>query len=482
MNLKLYPFQEEDVNLMRWWAQEKKALHCLNANPTGSGKTAEAVAVINHLGLRSGYCLIVVPVTLINQWCERVEEWLGVKALPIRGCFAERQELLNQAVGRRMIVVCSYGTLVGHAEHFVHNPPEFFIPDEAHRLTGRPASWEEITAYKAGEITKKPKGTLVVGTVHAMVRTDKVLHKLLMTATPADKSPAELWSLLHIFEPHKYTSYWRFAEMFCEYRPGRYTQKEYAGPKNAGQLQDLLRGYVIRRRKEIILPDLPPMREETVYLDMEPEQLNEQARLYREMKERWLTQTDSGETLSVMNKAAQLVRLKQLAVSPALLGGDVVSPKFDYCFDIVDGASDPVCIFSQFRTAVDILERLFQERGVSVVRITGDEAEKERTAAYKAINARTAQVCLFTRAGGEGIDLVGANRLIFLDLDWSSRVLKQARDRIHRIGQQNPVLVSYLLMRGTVDEYVWKLLQKKQEWTEGMMVEQVYQTILERTA
>lgn len=443
---------------MRWWAQERGGLRCLNANDTGTGKTPESIAALHYLSLQSDYCLIVVPKSMIDKWCDKLIEWIGVRAAPLAGDFDQRQTILQNAVGRRVVLVCSYGTILRHANHLIKHPPEFLICDEAHRLKNREAQVTKI--------------------VHKMAHTRRIKHTLLLTATPTDKSPAEYWSLLHILYPDVYTSYWKFADKFCAWISNGFSRKVFAGPKNQGQLQDLLRQVMIRRTKRSVLPHLPPVTREIVSLELSSAQSTEQERMYREIKERWLTTTSQGEVLSVTSKMAEMTRLRQLCISPAILGGEDISPKLDYVMDVVAGASLPVCVYTDYQTAVNLLVARAEAAGISYVTITGKVTRRDRTAAYTAVNNREVQLCIYTQAGGEGIDLVGSDHLIMLNLPWASSIFKQVVDRLDRDGQENPVLVEFLLMRGTIDEYVYALLQQKKQWTESTMIEQVYHSIV----
>src|SRR5690606_18761395 len=194
------------------------------------------------------------------------------------------------------------------------------------------------------------------------------------------------------------------------------------------------------------------------------EMTKEQSKIYHQMVYDGIMLKESGEVLTALNAIAKIVRLKQLAVNPALVGGKDTSPKFDYVEEVLEEATRPIAVFSQFKTAIDLLEQRLKK--YRVVRITGDESESERERAYDAINAGKADVCLFTKAGGEGINLTGADHLIFLDKDWSRTVLKQVRDRLHRIGQENPVLITHLVMSGTVEEYIEDILVYKEEISE----------------
>lgn len=216
------------------------------------------------------------------------------------------------------------------------------------------------------------------------------------------------------------------------------------------------------------------MTEEIVYVDLDPKQAAEQHRIYTELKLVQQTLVD-GELLTASNAAALLLRLRQVCVSPALVGGPDVSPKYDYILDKIKGSATPLCVFSPFRVAP--LEKRLEEEGISFVTIDGAASSKKRDEAVEAVNSGTVQVCLYTQAGGEGIDLIGSSHLIFLAEDWSTRTMQQARDRLHRNGQTQKVLIEYLVTQGTVEEYVHGLLKQKNDWTAPALVEHIVRNL-----
>ena len=345
----LYPFQQEFVKRIRFLATFGNVRY-LNSDDTGLGKTPETIVAVRESGIKSGYVLVVCGKSLVNKWVKEFRIWWPESdVFPIHGGIGKkaRFELLKEIRPHR-IVVTNYDTVRIERAFFMNNPPEWIIIDEAHRMKSR-----------------KSQLTQVIHSIEAK-------HRLLLTATPTDGKPFELWALLHYLNPKKYDNFWKFAQKYGIYRSSTYSNWTYVGPRNLDLLQKELSSIMIRRTKEQVLPDLPPVRQEIVSLEM----TKEQSKIYHQMVYDGIMLKESGEVLTALNAIAKIVRLKQLAVNPALVGGKDTSPKFDYVEEVLEEATRPIAVFSQFKTAIDLLEQRLKK--YRVVRITGDESESER--------------------------------------------------------------------------------------------------------
>lgn len=122
-----------------------------------------------------------------------------------------------------------------------------------------------------------------------------------------------------------------------------------------------------------------------------------------------------------------------------------------------------VLIFSQWTSMLDILEWTLDVLGVTYRRLDGSTQVTERQAIVDAFNNDTSiSACLLsTRAGGQGLNLTGADTVIIHDLDFNPQIDRQAEDRCHRIGQTKPVTIYRLVTKGTVDENVYEIAKRK---------------------
>ena len=494
MTLKLYPFQQQVVRDIRNTipATYRGVVVSL---PTGGGKTVVGIKVACRP--RQGYTLIVVPKSLTLKWADEIRRWepdLSDRVHVVDGTITSRIKQLNRLAVPGNILITNYATIqhvakrqcetrtkrvVGGEEKvtvkydwskFLFNgrAPEWLVIDEAHRINN-------------------PRALLTQAVLEGLP-CDKTL---LLTATPIDDKPSQYWTLLTYADPKgwgtKYPTFWRFVDEFEVRVRTDYDPYKFVRARNLDRLHEQLeqgtgalrtnRPVVIRLKKEDILPDLPPLREQVVRVPM----ADTQKKHYDNIFKLSVTRDNDGRLVWAGNPTVNAVRLQQIATVPAAIkeirhpDGKVetlnlpkASGKFDYVLDALanDDRSAPVVIFSRFKTPLDVLEPILKRKGYRVVRITGDETKAaDRKRAYDEINNHTADVCLLTLAGGEGIDLVGSDHIIFLNMPQTHRDTYQILSRIHRPGAErhSSLLVTYLLSEGTIDEHAYKLVMNKQD-------------------
>jgi SNF2 family DNA or RNA helicase len=315
-----------------------------------------------------------------------------------------------------------------------------------------------------------------------------------------------LWSVLNWLYPREWTSYWRYVneylemETICRECGGKSlvvggtpvhvkgcTQQGGSFRKITGVNKAAMPGlwhrmspYYMRRLKEDVLPDLP----EKYYTQIDVDLYPRQRRAYDQMRKHmlaWVGEQEEHE-VSAPVVIAQLVRLQQFALaSPdvsyrkiirqkerekALAEGrdpipeevmkivlEEPSSKLDALEDVVDDLGiEPLVVFTQSRSMVDLVVARLRRKGISVGRYRGEIPDAERNASYNGFRSGNIQAFVGTiAAGGESIELQRASTMVFLDRHWSPFKNKQAEDREHRHGQNNAVHIIDIVARNTVD-------------------------------
>lgn len=289
--------------------------------------------------------------------------------------------------------------------------------------------------------------------------------KLGMTGTPLMNSPDELWPILRWLFPDEYTSYWRFFDQYVEFYEGQYG-KIITGVRNPDALKFELSTRLIRRTKGEVL-DLPEKTRQYV-----PVKLNsKQRKLYEEAEkqmwfeveqaikegdksaERFAEAAARGEIYQVPNGAARTVRLRQIASSPALLGGEDDSAKLDAAVEIiVDEQPRQFVVFSEFVATCGLLAERLKAKGINAETFTGETDGETRTDLENRFQEGEVQVLVGTiGAMKEGLTLTAANVQIWLERHWTPAVNEQGEDRSHRNGQDTPVTIIILEAEDTVD-------------------------------
>jgi SNF2 family DNA or RNA helicase len=287
-----------------------------------------------------------------------------------------------------------------------------------------------------------------------------------LTGTPLENSVSDLWSIMDFVMPGYLSTHEKFRD--------RYELPITRGGDDAAPLHAKLRRklhpFLLRRLRTEVARDLPPKIERLSSCQLTPDQqvvynevLNVSRRRLTEMVAK------HGFNKCRMEVLSTLMRLRQICCHLDLLKLPDLQPKFpsakmDLFFELLDEALDGghrVLVFSQFVTMLQILRRNLEQRKLAYCYLDG--ATKERMEVVHKFNTdRAVPVFLISlKAGGTGLNLTGADMVIHYDPWWNPAVEDQATDRAYRIGQKRTVYSIKLIAKGTVEEKVLALQQKK---------------------
>ena len=250
-------------------------------------------------------------------------------------------------------------------------------------------------------------------------------------------------------------------------------RRRYAGIADDPELQHDLTcrtaPFIKRRTKREVAADLPQKSERVIYCDPAPDQL----RLYREILASGRETVARGGSAEIF---ALLLRLRQVCCHPALLpdgaGAGIGSGKTELLFELLDETLDSghkVLLFSQFTSMLRLFIPQLEARGIPFEYLDG--ATRERQARVDRFNGDP-DVPLFLlslKAGGTGLNLTAADTVILYDPWWNPAAELQAADRTHRIGQTRPVSSLKLVMRGSVEEKVLALQERKRRLFDALV-------------
>lgn len=441
----MYEFQEVGTQFL------VKARRAILADDMGLGKTKQALNALDILGCKR--VLIVCPKGLIGVWEDEIARWSrGVihtaTSQTIKGLDGSRARftLLNyEIIGHRLskgkVDVSRTNVLKGQVWDAV-------VFDEAHRLKNR--SSRAFRGAKSITGCTANKGGVL----------------FLLTGTPLINSVDELWPLLHLIDPTKYSSYWRWVNEECYTQVSRWSMNpEILGPKDASGLRRKLSNIMLRRTKEHVLAQLPKKTYVNIPIDLTEEQYG----MLRQIKKNMMAEYGDA-VVDTTTALAQIIRMRQVCISPGLIfGGSLQGPKIDAVLDMLeDTTTGKVVVFSQFEKVIADLAGKVRERfgRGSYVVVTGPTSLKDRGAAVTAFqDSRKGSPWIFLstmQTGGVGYTLTQSSTVIFTDLAWSPAMNRQAQDRVHRIGQVNPVTIYMLTARRSVEEYILKVLGGKE--------------------
>jgi SWI/SNF-related matrix-associated actin-dependent regulator of chromatin subfamily A-like protein 1 len=452
---------------------------CLIADDPGLGKSIEAVGVVNALpGLQS--VLIVCPASLCINWEREVVKWLALgeeQAAIVRQFPRDKSlVLLNPRAISRVITIASYEALA--------------------KLVKTSESWDLLVLDEA-HLVKNPKTARAKHLFAVRARSERTV---LLTGTPIENRPVELFPLLQLAAPDEWdpagikkgkwveagqgAGFFAYAKRYCNAhqetvpcKPYKDSKGEWVvdesgelkrtkdvwvfdGSSNLEELNERLRSTcMVRRLKRDVLKELPPKRRSVTCF---PKSANQDALVEDE-------NTFIGEVFhcSTLEEALEALKSEKVGFTEyAEARHKVALAKVDLCVEHVEGAlesSDKIVLFAHHS---DVIAALSEKLSVfKPVVVTGSSSLAGRQAAVDAFQ-NVPDVRLFIGsigAAGVGITLTASSHVIFAELPLKPSEMVQAEDRTHRIGQLDSVLVEVLVFDGSVDAHVARLIVEKQD-------------------
>lgn len=415
-------------------------LNGILADDMGLGKTLQAITTLSqyHENKADACSLVVCPTSLVYNWKEEFSKFnAGLRILTVDGNPIHRKKL-QSGIHEYDVVVTSYTLLQKDVEFYKSIPFGYVILDEAQNIKNR-------------------------GTRNAQsVKMIQGMHRLILTGTPIENSLDELWSLFDFLMPGLLSSYDRFVEKYVR-------EPSNQGKKNLDILRKKVAPFILRRMKKDVLPDLPPVSEVVYHCHLSEVQL-ELYRSYAASAREELSKLVKKEGFDrvQIHVLATLTRLKQICCHPAIFAKDRPEPgdsaKYDLLFDLlqnlIEGKHKTV-IFSQYTRMLNIMREDLQKKGIVFEYLDG--SSKNRLSIVKKFNEdQNVPIFLVSlKAGGTGLNLVGADTVIHYDMWWNPAVKNQATDRVHRMGQQRSVLSYEFITLNTIEEKILELHKRK---------------------
>lgn len=425
----LRPYQRTGV----FWLNHlmKNGLAGLLADEMGLGKTVQVLA---FLRLCHGKTLVVCPSSLVFNWQREASRFAPeLKVLAVTG--PRREEVLREPAD---LYLTSYPLLRRDAALYRALEFETVILDEAQHI-------------------KNPDSQNAQAAMALRCR-----NRFALTGTPVENSVRDLWSLMEFLLPGYLGKREDFRERFekeIEQQPG--------GPAHK-RLRQRLKPFILRRTKREVISELPEKIEQVAYCELSAAQ----ASLYRDLSEATRRQLSELAGSKDRNRARMtmltaLLRLRQACCDLRLLRPEEepaeLSGKVELLKELLEEAMDGghrVLVFSQFATMLRLLAGVLDGAGISYCHLDGQT--KNRAAEVDRFQAGQASVFLISlKAGGTGLNLTAADTVIHFDPWWNPAIEAQATDRAHRIGQASVVTSYKLITRGTVEEKILKLQEKK---------------------
>jgi len=289
--------------------------------------------------------------------------------------------------------------------------------------------------------------------------------RVALSGTPIENRLEELWSLMHFTNPGLLGGRKAFEERWS--RPISDNQKGAAE-----KLRARIRPFVLRRLKRDVAPELPPRTDSVRHVTLSERERAVYDAVYAATREEVVSQLEEGG--SVLKALEALLRLRQAACHPALVPGQQAktSSKVEALLEALGTAVEEghkALVFSQWTSMLDLIEPALREAGIGFIRLDGSTSNRGAVAASFQDPNGPPVMLISLKAGATGLNLTAADHVFLVDPWWNPSVEAQAADRAHRIGQQRPVMVYRLVSRGTVEEKILTLQDKKRALFESAL-------------
>jgi len=411
------------------------------ADDMGLGKTLQVLTfLLSEKGPLPEPSIVIAPTSLVYNWQDEVAKFApDLKVVVVSGQQRERFSQM-QDIETADLVVTSYGLIKRDIALYEDLKFKYCFIDEAQHV--------------------KNANTLNAKAVKRL----KAKCYFALTGTPIENTLTELWSVFDFLMPGYLRSHKTFNSRF---------EVPIVKNKEEKALQELnrhIRPFILRRMKKTVLKELPEKTETKMSNDMTAAQ----AKLYGAWLQRARSEFEqevlaNGFEKSQIKILSLLTRLRQLCCHPSLFieeyhGG---SGKLNMLTELVSDAlsgQHRILLFSQFTGMLDLIRQELAALEIPYHYLDGSTKAEERIRLVHAFNGGEKDVFLISlKAGGTGLNLTGADVVIHYDPWWNPAVEDQATDRAYRIGQKNPVQVYKLITKGTIEEKIYLLQQKKKE-------------------
>ncbi len=434
---KLRPYQESGLQWL--WFLHQNGLSGLLCDDMGLGKTHQAMALLaaasNQQGERKGKYLVVCPTSVLYHWEDLLARFFPkLKITLFHGMLRKLPEEYD-------LILTSYGVV--RTSTAILKEISFDV-----------AIFDELQA------AKNPKSK-----THKVLKALKAHMRLGLTGTPIENRLLELKALYDIAVPGYLPQEAAFRQLFVH--PIEKNQDK----ERLALFRRLIRPFMLRRKKQEVLLELPEKTEQIAYCPLSDEQRLLYEKVVLEHKEALLQELEKrGAPIPYLHIFSLLSTLKQICNHPALFLKTIsqaprhASGKWELFTELVQealGSGQKVVVFSQYVGMLDIIEGYLKGEKIGYAGIRGATKDRKEQMDLFKNDPQCAVFVASLKAAGVGVDLVAASVVIHYDRWWNPAKENQATDRVHRIGQSRGVQVFKMVTKGTIEEHIHAMIERK---------------------
>ncbi|MHC5724614.1 MAG: DEAD/DEAH box helicase [Nostoc sp.] len=416
----------------------------LLADEVGLGKTIEAGLIIAEYLARGMVqsLLVLTPASLVSQWQSELSDKFNIATITTDN--RDPQQPIDSFWTENPRIIASLNTAKSakHYPHVTSRTWDLVVVDEAHHLKNRSTlNWKLVNALNKRFI-------------------------LMLTATPVQNSLIELFNLLTLLKPGLLQTEAAFKKEYVDSRNGRV-------PKNPEKLRSLMREVMVRNTRALVdvkLPKrfattitvTPATGEEKLYQDLSEYLRNSEDKLDRLSRTNLLMRAGSSpgalaDSLKQLSLRLPDEELKSLARRAAQVKQ---VEKAKVLVEMLSKSSQKTLVFTTHKATSTYLTQTLQAANIPFAEFTGGMSLKQKDEAIAAFRD-SVSVLIASETGGEGRNIQFANAIVNYDLPWNPMKIEQRIGRIHRIGQTQDVFIFNFCLKGSIEEYILRILHDK---------------------
>lgn len=482
---KLRPHQVEGVKFMYDCISGKQIPGhngCILADCMGLGKTLTTLALIYTFTKKfASYqsqikkCVVICPATLILNWKAEISKWLGNRLTPVT-CIGSKKEKIKQIhifeKGQSPLLIISYDSIMKFTS-ILNNSCDLIVCDEGHKIKNHN--------------TKK----------YQAIDNLKCMNRVLLTGTPLQNFIKEFYTCVNLVNRDVLGIWPVFRAIYCNpimraQEPDAADHEKELAAMRSEELWQNTKKFILRRTGKIIEGHLPPKNEYMLFMPIQPLQ----EKIYLSFLHSKIA-AEARELGYNENVLALITMLRKITNHPDLifykephcraLHQDWVlamnlfpegykklidktefSAKLKFVISLTEICTkkkEKLIVVSNFTKTLDIVQEHFELSGFRYMRLDGNTPTQSRMKIVDEFNSASAPLILLlsSKAGGCGLNLIGANRLVMFDNDWNPSNDKQAMARIWRDGQKKEVHIYRLIVYGTIEEKIYQRQTTKEK-------------------
>lgn len=418
-----YDFQKEGISFV-----EKTNYNACIADSMGLGKTIEAILTIRRNKKELLPCLIVVPGSIKFQWARQLYEWAATEVLDVNPITSPVAILPGF---KYYIISMDLISRKGVSDKIAKLGIKLIVIDEAHKFKNLD--------------TKRSKALVKI------IKENNIEHKILLTGTPIKNRANEYFMILNLLAPNHFPSLRTFQYEWLEPNErGVYTRI----PRwKLDDFKELISNWVIRREKHDVLTSLPDLTRDYQFIEIEDPEIKKSYNAQIDLFSNFLSSSVKMNTMEILGWLTRIRNLTGIAKCQAAI---------DYTVDFLDSTDDSLCIGIHHVGVRDTIYGIFDGAGYAPLKFSGEDSAFRKDKVQQMFQRGDNRLLIMNiLAGGLGLDLQSCSNALVLERQWNSADEEQFEGRFHRDGQKKPVNVTYMIARGTIDEWFHNMVVEK---------------------